>query len=121
VARELGRAMMSATFARFVGAEPQALAMLGPEAVFADATRFWPRMHSWGSPIVDATPMAAKIRLTRTPRDPLICRLVEGSLERIAELSGGAGARARQVSCEALGAPACVFEVVWSPGGPLPR
>jgi serine/threonine-protein kinase len=121
VARELGRAMMTATFARFYGAEPQALATFGPEAVFADAPRFWPRLHSWGQIFVDTAPTFAKVRLTRTPRDPLVCRLVEGSVERIAELSGGAGARSRQLSCESLGAPACVFEVVWSAGVPLPR
>jgi hypothetical protein len=119
VARELGRATMSANFSRYYPADRNAPA-LAPAAVFVDVPRFWPRMHSWGKLAVETGPTSARVSLTGTPREPLLCNLVEGSLERIAELSGGIGARAWQSSCETQGSPACVFEVRWSESGPLP-
>jgi hypothetical protein len=111
VARELGRAGMTSTFARFLGADP---AGLTPEAVLSAAPEYWNRYHSWGDVQVDARPGLATVRLTGTPREALVCCLVEGTLERIAELAGAAQASARHVACETQGAPACVFEVRWT-------
>jgi serine/threonine protein kinase len=120
VARELGRATMSASFARFFGADRDTLPTLSPSQVFDDAPRFWARLHGWGKLAVETGPTSARVSLAGTPKEPLLCNLVEGSLERIAELSGGIGARAWQSSCETQGGPACVFEVRWSESGPLP-
>jgi uncharacterized protein (TIGR02265 family) len=120
VARELGRAGMTSSFARFYGAEPETLISLTPAAVLADFPRFWPRFHAWGEVAVTTSPTEAVVTLTRTPRDPLVCCLVEGSLERIIELCGGIGARVQQTACESSGAGACSFRLSWSESGPLP-
>jgi serine/threonine-protein kinase len=111
VARELGRAAMTAVFARFYGADP---ATATPQKVLSEVGRFWSRLHSWGRVTVEMRPEGARVAIERTPRDPLICCLVEGTLERIAELAGAVGASARQTACEANGAAACSFEVSWS-------
>jgi diguanylate cyclase (GGDEF)-like protein len=120
VARELGRATMTASFARFYGADPSTLVAMTPQVVLADAPRFWPKLHSWGELSVSVDGTSAQLQLQGTPRQPLLCCLVEGSLERIAELAGGIGARARQSQCETQGDPACLFEVKWSASGPMP-
>jgi hypothetical protein len=91
-----------------------------PQVVLADAPRFWPKLHSWGELSVSVDGTSAQLQLQGTPRQPLLCCLVEGSLERIAELAGGIGARARQSQCETQGDPACLFEVKWSASGPMP-
>ncbi len=113
VARELGRAAMSATFARFLGADP---ASQSPSEVLGAATEYWNRYHSWGEVRVDGTAGRSVVQITGTPREPLICCLVEGALERVAELAGAAQAVARQLQCEADGATACRFEIRWAQG-----
>jgi hypothetical protein len=112
---------MSASFARFYGAEPSALVALSPAVVLAETPRFWRELHSWGDVRVNVGDTAAEVSIQGTPRQPLLCQLVEGSLERIAELSGGIGARARQSGCETQGDPACTFEIRWSASGPPPQ
>jgi diguanylate cyclase (GGDEF)-like protein len=112
VARELGRASMTATFARFFGADPSSLT---PEEVLGAAGDFWGRYHSWGEVAVTRDAARVVVTVTGTPREPLLCCLVEGSLERIAELAGGAQARAHHPACETQGAAACTFEVRWQP------
>jgi hypothetical protein len=111
VARELGRAAMTAVFARFYGADP---ATATPAKVLGEVGRFWSRLHSWGLVTVQAGPASAHVDIARTPKDPLICCLVEGTLERIAELAGAVDATARHTACESQGAPSCTFEVSWS-------
>jgi len=120
VAREIGRATMTATFARVYGVEPSALAALGPAKVLADTGRFWPWFHRWGNVRAEAEPTRATVTIDGTPRAPLLCWHVEGMLERVAELAGGAGARAKQTSCEGQGAAACIFELAWAESGPPP-
>jgi hypothetical protein len=120
VARVIGRASMTATFARYRGIEAAALAALGPARVLGDIERFWPWFHRWGQISAETEPTTARVVLTGSLRAPLLCDHVEGMLERIAELAGGAGARARQTACESQDAPACVFELVWSVSGPPP-
>jgi diguanylate cyclase (GGDEF)-like protein len=120
VARELGRACMTAAFARFYGTDAATLSARTPRAVLGEAARFWPWFHSWGHAEARVEPARAVVTLAGTPRAPLLCCHVEGMLERIAELAGGVGARARQIGCEASGDPACAFELVWSVAGPLP-
>jgi hypothetical protein len=115
VARELGRAAMTAAFARFYGADAQALAARTPRAVLAEAARFWPWFHTWGRVETRVEPARAVVTVAGTPRAPLLCCHIEGMLERIAELAGGLGARARQLACESGGDPACAFELVWPP------
>src|SRR5262249_18950581 len=118
--RELGRATMSAGFVRLYGAAPAQLAGLTPASAFADLPQVWPRLHSWGRLTVETSETAAQLILHDGPLEPLVCCLVEGSLERIAELCGGIGSRGRQVSCESHGDNACQFDVSWSVSGPLP-
>jgi len=118
VAREIGRASMTATFARFYGIEPAALAALGPARVLGDAARFWPWFHRWGRVRALAAPTSATVTVEATPRAPLLCCHVEGMLERIAELAGGVAARAKQISCEGQGDAACAFELAWNASGP---
>ncbi|HKA91965.1 MAG TPA: protein kinase, partial [Haliangiales bacterium] len=89
VARELGRAAMTAVFARFYGTDP---ATATPAKVLGEVGRFWSRLHSWGLVTVEQHGEGARVAIERTPKDPLICCLVEGTLERIAELAGAAGA-----------------------------
>jgi hypothetical protein len=120
VARELGRASMTAAFARFYGADPATLAARTPQAIFGDANRFWPWFHSWGRFDVWSEATQAVVTVTGTPRAALLCCHVEGMLERIGELAGGIGVRARQTACECQGDPACTFEIAWSVSGPLP-
>ena len=114
VARELGRAIMTSTFARFYGADPS---LLSPDQVLSGAEDFWARYHSWGRLTVQAGVGHSIITITDTPREPLVCCLVEGTLERIAELAGGSDARAVHTSCETQGAAECTFEISWSNGG----
>src|SRR5262249_50925314 len=111
VARELGRAAMTVTFARFLGADPSSLS---PDEVLAAGRGFWSRYHSWGR--FGAPPAgggAEGVTREGRPRDPLVCALVEGMRERVAERAGGGGARARHVACEAQGANACRYEIRW--------
>jgi diguanylate cyclase (GGDEF)-like protein len=120
VARELGRASMTASFARFYGADAATLTARTPEAVLAEAPRFWPWFHRWGRVEAETAAGAAVVTVTGTPRAPLLCCHVEGMLERIAELAGGFGAHARHSACEHAGDRACTFEIGWSTAGPLP-
>jgi hypothetical protein len=96
VARELGRA----AFARFTG--PAAV------DVFADPARFWTPFHGWGAASARVGPGRAVIAVSGAI-DPLLCVLVEGGLERMAELAGATGAHATH----AHGDP-CRFEVSWT-------
>jgi hypothetical protein len=110
VARELGRATMTYTFSRFFGADP---ASLSPDDVLAAVEHYWSQYHGWGRVHADATTGGTRVRILETPRDPLLCCMIEGTLERIAELAGAAGAQARHVRCEVQGAGECEFEVRW--------
>ena len=110
VARELGRATMTATLTRFLSADP---ASLTPEAVLGQVPEYWHRYHSWGDLTVESSPGRCVLTIVGTPREPLVCCLVEGAFERIAELAGAAQASCRQLQCEVQGATACVFEVTW--------
>jgi hypothetical protein len=111
VARELGRAAMTSTFARFLGSDPASLA---PQDVLDAAPEYWNRYHSWGDVHVDSSAGRSVVQVTGTPREPLVCCLIEGALERIAELAGAAQASARHPSCESQGAASCTFEVRWA-------
>jgi hypothetical protein len=110
VARELGRASMTYTFARFYGADPAAAT---PDEVLARVAATWPEYHSWGEIHVESAHGHTRVAIAHTPRDPLLCCMVEGALERIAELAGGAQVAARHTGCESDGAESCVFEVAW--------
>ncbi|MBI4508225.1 MAG: diguanylate cyclase [Deltaproteobacteria bacterium] len=111
VARELGRAAMTATFNRFFGAD---LTSLSPAEVLGATTVFWTRYHSWGLVTVEASREGAVLTIADTPREPLVCSLIEGSFERIAELAGATSVTSAHGACEANGAEACAFEVRWA-------
>ncbi|MFH0901514.1 MAG: diguanylate cyclase [Pseudomonadota bacterium] len=110
LARELGKVAMSATFARFLGADPASLSF---QQILDLTQLFWYRYHSWGRIHVKKTDEQALITIADTPREPLICAFVEGSFERIAELTGAFDAQAAHVACEVNGSTACAFEVRW--------
>jgi hypothetical protein len=111
VARELGRAVMTATFARFLGTDPSSLAI---DDVLGETRRFWSRYHTWGEVAVTMLPGSAAVTIAGGPKDALLCALVEGSLERIAELTGVTGASATHPACVTRGERMCRFQVTWS-------
>jgi diguanylate cyclase (GGDEF)-like protein len=109
--QRVGRATISATLARHLGADP---ASLTPLVLLRTAESFWSRYHEWGGLAVDDT--AAGVRATvSTPSSPLICAVVEGMLGRIPEL---AGATEVTVVHEHDAAP-CAYELSWT--APQPR
>ena len=115
VARELGRAAMTATFGRFLGADPTAL---GAERLLGiEAPGLWRRYHTWGDLASAAGPGRATVTLRGTPQKELLCTYVEGCLERIAELAGADGVQTVHSVCEARGQGECVFELSWNEPG----
>jgi serine/threonine-protein kinase len=113
VARELGRAAMTSTFAGFYGADPAAHT---PEQLLGDAPHYFHEIHDWGEIAVEAGAGFGRVHLVGTPQNGLLCCMLEGMFERIAELAGAAQAKAHHDSCETLGEAACVFAVEWNPG-----
>jgi diguanylate cyclase (GGDEF)-like protein len=111
VARELGRAAMTATFARFLGGDP---ASLTPEAVLGAAPEYWNRYHSWGDVTVACGPGNTVLTVTGVPHEPLIGCMAEGMFERIAELGGAAHASAKHHQVDVGGQATGVFEVSWA-------
>jgi diguanylate cyclase (GGDEF)-like protein len=110
-ARELGRVATGATFGRFFGANPAALA---PGDVMMAADLFWRRYHTWGEVTVDRSPDdAATVAIRGGPHEPLVCASTCGILEEVALLAGAARATVEHPDCEARGAPACRFQVRW--------
>jgi hypothetical protein len=62
---ELGRIAAAATFARFFGADPDALS---PQQVFAAADALWHAYHDWGEvTVVKAESATAVIQVTVPP------------------------------------------------------
>jgi len=94
MARGIGRTTMTATFARFFGADPSSLA---PDAVLGAATAYWSRYHQWSTAHIDIqTAERCTIVMNGDPGHRLIQALVEGSLVRIAELAGATDVRVRR-------------------------
>ncbi len=120
LARVLGRAVMTVTFARFFGADP---ASMPPLALLRAAAACWSRYHSWGQLEVDGSDggAAGAVTLLDSPGDPAVCALVAGHLVRIAELAGANGVSIEETACACHGGSACRFELAWSATGATAR
>ena len=116
LARALGRAVMTVTFARFFGADP---ASLSPLALLRAAGSCWSRYHSWGHLEIDGSDggAAAAVTLLDSPGDPVVCALVAGHLIRIAELAGATEVSIDETACARYGGSACRFELAWAAPG----
>jgi hypothetical protein len=100
-----------ATFGRFFGANPAALA---PADVMMAADLFWRRYHTWGEVTVDRSLNdGAIVAIRGGPGEPLVCASTCGILEEVALLAGAARATVEHSACEATGAPECSFQVRW--------
>jgi len=114
-AMAIGRATMTATFARFFGADP---AGLPPGKVLRAAESYWNRYHTWGGVSVDQTrPSACTVVLHDSPGEPLLCALIEGSFARVAELAGADEVRTGHPACVAGDHKECVFKIAWRETG----
>ena len=51
--------------------------------------------------------------MTGTTRNPEMCAWSDAMLEQLVVLSGGRNAHVDHVACQALGAEACQFRVLW--------
>jgi len=111
LARTLGRTTMSATFARFFGADPSTLT---PSALLKAAEAYWSRYHTWGHVrVVDDGTKGIIATITECPRDPLIAALIEGALGRIAELAGAVDVTVQQSETMVDGQHAFRFAISW--------
>ena len=108
LARILGRAVMTVTFARFFGAEPSSLK---PFALLKASESCWSRYHTWGRLEVSAVDDTSCIVVVHdSPGNPIVCSLVAGSLARIAELSGAKGVEVEERKCDG---GECQFHLRW--------
>jgi hypothetical protein len=106
LAARVGRATVSATLARFFGADP---ATLGPAALLKAAEIYWARYHAWGTLAVVDVRGGVRATVATSP-GTLICDLVGGSLTRIAELAGASDV----TLVHHHGDAACAFDVGWA-------
>ncbi len=95
MARAIGSTTMTATFARFFGADPQSLA---PDAVLGAVVAYWSRYHKWSTAAIDMQGAdKCTVVLSGTPGHQLIELLVEGCLTRIPELAGATNVQVRHL------------------------
>ena len=112
LARNIGRATITATFTRFFGANPSSLSV---ETVLRAAPAFWGRYHDWAQlSLVNAARGGAEVVLDKRPGSQLMCTVVAGELERIAELAGAKEVVVDHIRCACRGADACAYRILWS-------
>jgi diguanylate cyclase (GGDEF)-like protein len=110
-AMAIGRATMTATFARFFGADPTSLP-IGKVVKAAEA--YWSRYHTWGKVTVeDLRAGHCAVVVHNSPGEPLLCAVVEGSLGRVAELAGAEAVTTAHPECVAGNHRACRFILDW--------
>jgi hypothetical protein len=117
--RAIGRATITATFARFFGADPRTLS---PARLLRAAEAYWPRYHSWGRVTASQDDAAScALVLEDSPRARLLCAVVEGSFARIAELADARDVQTAHPECAAdhpgERAAVCRFTVRWVEAG----
>ncbi len=84
--RAIGRSTVSATLARFLGADP---ATLGVLAMLATLPSTWSRYHGWCTARVLARgPTAVDVVITGAAPSPLALNLVDSQLAKACELAG---------------------------------
>ena len=107
----VGKATMSATFARFFGADPLTLT---PGAVLGAAESYWSLYHTWSTITVTGTkPGHRAVALRGDPVSPYVCLSVAASFARIAELSGATDVSCDHTQCACTGSDLCELAVVW--------
>ena len=111
VPQKVGRGTISATFARFFGADPTTLSA---ETVISALPTFWDRYHSWSQPTVLVETGAATVFIEGHPGSVDICNVVGAELERIVELTGAKPNAVQHPGCAVLGAGRCEFRLSWS-------
>ncbi len=112
--RALGRTTMSATLPRLFGADPKTLS---PQALLKAAESYWSRYFTWGDIQVQQTaPSEVVIRISGDSSDVLVCEVVSGAFERIAELSGATCVKVDHSACVHRGDATCQYHVTWSAG-----
>jgi serine/threonine-protein kinase len=112
LARQIGRSTISATFARFFGANPASLPV---DTVVRATPAFWGRYHDWALlSLTVAAPGVVELTSDRSPGSPLLCDVIVGSLERVAELAGAKELTVRHDECGCRGAPRCRFRLTWT-------
>jgi diguanylate cyclase (GGDEF)-like protein len=109
--RQIGRATITATFARLFGANPSSLPVA---TVLRAAPTFWRRYHEWCNlaAVVDAT--TATFTVDGEPGAAVTCELLAGELARVVELAGGSAVVVEHPSCRTAGAATCRFELRWT-------
>jgi diguanylate cyclase (GGDEF)-like protein len=115
VTRQVGRGVITATFARMYGADPASLPI---ETVLAATPTFWPRFHDWGDAQVYLDEGKADLILDGYGGSPEVCAVVAAQFQRIVELAGGTEVTADHTTCASHSADACRFRLTWS--APLP-
>ncbi len=84
--RAIGRSTVSATLARFLGADP---ASLGVTALLASLPSTWSRYHGWCTArVLTRGPVAADVVIHGAAPSPLALQLVESQLAKACELAG---------------------------------
>ncbi|MCE9574909.1 MAG: protein kinase [Deltaproteobacteria bacterium] len=112
LARQIGRSTISATFARFFGANPASLPV---DTVVRATPAFWGRYHDWALlSLTVAAPGVVELTSDRAPGSTLLCDVIVGSLERVAELAGAKELVVRHDQCACRGAPRCAFRLTWA-------
>jgi diguanylate cyclase (GGDEF)-like protein len=112
LARNVGRATITATFARFFGANPSSLAV---ETVLRAAPAFWGRYHDWAQlGVISAGPGLVELSLDKRPGSQLMCTLVAGELEKVAELAGAQEVAVEHHRCACRGEGECAYRVQWT-------
>ena len=110
-ARELGGHVVEQSFRRFYPSSPESLS---PRSTLSALDILWRRYHTWGALRVGRVDERSAVIGYDGPQEAALCSFIEGWLEQVVALSGGAEARAIHTRCAGQGAPACEFTATWS-------
>jgi diguanylate cyclase (GGDEF)-like protein len=109
--RQIGRATITATFARLFGANPNQLPVA---TVLRAAPAFWRRYHDWCALTATVDDRQAAITVDGEPGAVVTCELIAGELARVVELAGGADVKVEHAACRCLGAAKCEYRLEWA-------
>jgi hypothetical protein len=109
--RQIGRATITATFARLFGANPSSLAV---GTVLRAAPAFWKRYHDWCVLSATIDDNSAAITIDGEPGAAVTCELIEGQLARVVELAGGSEVGVDHVECKCRGEARCSYQLRWT-------
>jgi len=110
VTRQVGRGVITATFARMFGADPASLPI---ETVLAATPTFWARYHQWGEANVYVDEGKADLMLEGYGGSPEVCSVVGAEFQRIIELAGGTSVTVDHTTCACHTADACRYRLTW--------